>query len=68
MRDKSVHTYMIDDLTALKVNNLPGTFTDIKAGMQVRDYVERDPRTLDTLTVDLADPGPVLPVTPIKKK
>jgi hypothetical protein len=51
MRDKTLHPYKIDDITALKVNNVPGKVTDIKAGMVVDDYVERDGQTLDGLNV-----------------
>jgi hypothetical protein len=66
MRDKKTHTYTVDDLTALKVNNSPGKIADIQVGMQIKDYVERDPHTLDTLTIQYAAPGPA--PTPAKKK
>ena len=61
MRDKSTHTYTIDDLTAVTVNNSTGKIADVKAGMQIDNYVERDPRTLDTLTVSFASPAPQAP-------
>jgi hypothetical protein len=51
MRDKGPHTYKIDDVTQLKINNAPGKFGDIKAGMVVEDYVERDNDTLDLLSL-----------------
>ncbi len=44
-------TYRIDDTPALKVNGIPGKFSDIKQGMQVMDYLERDNDDLDSLTV-----------------
>jgi hypothetical protein len=51
MRDKTTHTYAIDDVTALKVNNVPGKIADVKAGMVVSDFVERDDHTLDSISV-----------------
>jgi hypothetical protein len=51
MRDKSTHTYAIDNFTTLTLNNVSGKITDIKAGMEVTDYVERDGSSLDTLTL-----------------
>jgi hypothetical protein len=51
MRDKTTHAYKIDDITALKVNGVTGKVSDIKAGMVVDDFVERDDQTLDGLTV-----------------
>jgi hypothetical protein len=61
MRNKQTHTYSLDDITMIKVNNVPGKITDIKTGMQVRDYVERDDHTLDKIVVDKADPAPSVP-------
>jgi hypothetical protein len=61
MRDKGFHTYKIDSLTTVTVNKNPGKFADIKVGMQVRDYVERDDQTLDSISVDKADPAPAVP-------
>ena len=58
MRDKTTHTYVIDDLTNLKVENRQGKVTDIKVGMQVTDYQERDPHTLDSAVIDPAQPPP----------
>jgi hypothetical protein len=63
MRDakEPTHVYTIDDLTTIQVNDDPGKISDIKAGMQVREYVERDGHTLDKITVSKADPAPVAP-------
>jgi hypothetical protein len=61
MRDKTNHSYVLDGLTAIKVNNSTGTIAQIKVGMQVRDFVERDAHTLDSITVSNADPAPVAP-------
>ena len=61
MRDKTTHTYKVYELTSIKVNFSSGKIADIKAGLQVRDYVERDDRTLDNITVDKADPAPAAP-------
>ena len=63
MRNKSVHTYKIDDVTAVKVSNTPSKFSDIKVGMKVDDSVERDNDTLDSITVE-TDHTP----SPAKKK
>jgi hypothetical protein len=46
-----LHTYKVDDFTKLKVNGVAGKFADIKPGMEVRDYIERDNDTLDGLTL-----------------
>jgi hypothetical protein len=48
---KVLHTYKVDDFTKLKVNGVAGKFADIKPGMEVRDYIERDNDTLDGLTL-----------------
>jgi hypothetical protein len=48
---KVLHTYKIDDFTKLKINGIPGKFADIKSGMEIRDYLERDNDTLDELTL-----------------
>ena len=63
MRDSNQppHTYAIDGGTALTVNNVKGTINQIKVGMQVRSYVERDDVALDSVDVGIADPGPVVP-------
>ncbi len=51
MNNHQLHTYKIDDFTQLKVNGVPGKIVDIKAGMEVKDYVERDNDDLDGLTL-----------------
>lgn len=50
-QSKQQHTYHIDGNTALTVNGISGAFGDIKAGMKVKDYSERDNDDLDSLTV-----------------
>ena len=62
---KQTHTYHIDDVTVLNVNGVPGKITDIKPGMEVKDYVERDNDDLDGLTlIGYGDEAK----TPAKKK
>jgi hypothetical protein len=51
MESKQTHTYRIDDMTVLKVNGVPGKLADIKSGMVVADYTERDNDDLDALTL-----------------
>ena len=58
MRNQLTHTYGFHDLTLIKVNGVKAKVADIKVGMQVRDYVERDSHTLDSITVDVADAPP----------
>ena len=48
---KLTHTYRIDNVTVLKVNGVPGQLSDIKKGMVVTDYTERDNDDLDGLTL-----------------
>jgi len=50
-RNKSTHTYKVDDLTKLTLNNQPGKFADIKVGMVVDDSLERDNDDLDGLSL-----------------
>jgi hypothetical protein len=49
--NKATHTYRIDGVTTLNINGNPGKFSDIKAGMEVKDYTERDNDDLDSLTL-----------------
>jgi hypothetical protein len=51
MRDKTLHTYAVYELTAITVNNLKGTLADIKPGMVVDDSMERDDTTLDSISL-----------------
>jgi hypothetical protein len=53
MRDakEPTHFYKIDDLTDLKVNYVKGTINQIKPGMEVKDYLERDDQSLDSVTL-----------------
>ena len=50
-RDKSKHTYKLDGMTQLKINNQDGKFADIKVGMVVDDSLERDNDDLDALSL-----------------
>ena len=64
MRDGSNHTYSFDDLSVIKVGDAssdPTTVDQIKVGMQVRDYVERDSHILDSIIVSPAAPAPTNP-------
>jgi hypothetical protein len=55
------HTYAIDAMTVLTVNDVKGTIDQVKVGMQVRSYVERDDLSLDSVAIGIADPAPVIP-------
>ena len=50
-RDGTEKTYKVDFMTVLKVNNSAGKISDVKAGMVVDDYLERDNDVLDSITV-----------------
>ena len=50
-KNNLTHTYRVDDMTTLVINGVPGKFGEIKSGMEVRDMVERDNDTLDSLTL-----------------
>lgn len=58
MKDNSTHPYKIDAGTSITVNNNPGTFADIKPGMEVISSTERDSSTLDAISVGVASPPP----------
>lgn len=45
-------TYTIDEITTITINNVPGTFADIRAGMVVNGTTERDNHTLDNITLE----------------
>ncbi|HEX4139624.1 MAG TPA: hypothetical protein VHY09_04705 [Candidatus Methylacidiphilales bacterium] len=62
------HTYRIDANTQLKVNGVPGTIADIKPGMEVKDYMERDNDDLDGLTLMGFGEEPATPTTAAKSK
>jgi hypothetical protein len=51
MRDKTLHAYKVDSVTSLKVNNVSGTVAQIRPGMVVDSFLERDDQTLDGLSV-----------------
>jgi hypothetical protein len=63
MRDakQPTHVYAIDAVTVLTVGNSAAKLDEVKVGMQVRSYVERDDKTLDSIDVSVADPPPVIP-------
>ena len=63
--DKSTHAYKIDDLTVLKINNQTGKVADIKVGMVVDDYIERDFQNLDSISLS-GYGGPLTAVDPKK--
>ncbi len=52
MRDNSLHDYKLDDFSAITVNHSKAKIAQIKLGMIVSDYVERDSQTLDKLSVE----------------
>ena len=51
MFDQAMHHYKIDPATVIVVNGGAGKFSNIKVGMQVNDYVERDSQTLDSISL-----------------
>ena len=51
MFDQAMHHYKIDLGTVITVNGGAGKISDIKVGMQLDDYVERDPETLDSISL-----------------
>jgi hypothetical protein len=57
-RTNKMQTYKIDDLTAVTVSGSPAALKDIKVGLQVVDYIERDGDTLDKITVETPDAAP----------
>ncbi len=66
-RDKSKHVYTVDAMTAVKAHGLDGSsIKNIKVGDQVCAYIERDDVALSSLDVEVAEPGPNIPVA--KKK
>ena len=67
MQSNLTHAYKIDDGTMITVSDNRGKFADLKAGLQVRDYKERDSATLDAISVSPADPAPPPPPTTPKK-
>ena len=68
MRDKRLRTYSLDDVTTITLNNSPGKIADIKPGMEMTDYVERDDHTLDSITLQgFGTPPPAAKAPPQKK-
>lgn len=61
MSNSSTQTYKVDFATKITVNGNPGKLSDITSGLQVRDLVERDSQTLDSISVSPADPAPKSP-------
>jgi hypothetical protein len=58
MSKRTKHTYGVDAATVVTVNDSRAGLADIVKGMQVRDSVERDSSTLDSISVSPADPAP----------
>jgi hypothetical protein len=67
MHGKQLHTYRIDDLTVLTINGVLGKLADIKSGMEVTSYLERDNDELDGLTLS-GQGGPIVSKDPAPKK
>ena len=59
MSTKGKAVFDIDDFTVITFHNETGKITDIRVGQQVFAYVQRDSHTLDSISVDVADPAPV---------
>jgi hypothetical protein len=57
-RDKKKQSYLIDGETQITVQNQSAKFDDIKVGMQVEGYINRDENTLESISVRTADPAP----------
>ena len=53
---KKPTVYVIDDLSTVTINSVPGKFADIKPGMFVMGTSERDSHTLDNITLQTARP------------
>jgi hypothetical protein len=62
--NSSKHIYTIDGSTTIVVFGRSGSLRDIPVGTEVKDYVERDSNTLDSIAVDKASPAPITPKTP----
>ncbi len=68
MRDKTLHTYVIDGLTNLTLNNAAGKVDGIKPGMVVDDFMERTDTILDSLTLSGYGETPAAPAAKPKPK
>jgi len=64
MRDGLKHVYTVDGGTNITVYGKSATLKDITANLEVKEFVERDSNTLDSITVDTASPKPELPPPP----
>lgn len=64
---KNPKTYTIDELTTVTINNVPGTFAEIRAGMEVMGTTERDGHTLDNITLEGSGTAPAEPPKPAPK-
>jgi hypothetical protein len=53
------HVYSLDSISTITVNNVPGKFSDIRAGMIVLGSTERDDHTLDNITLTTTPPSEV---------
>jgi len=58
MTTKTTKIYKVDSSTTITVNGQAGKLSDITSGLQVRDMVERDSESLDSISVSPADPAP----------
>lgn len=64
MFDRAMHHYKIDLGTLITVDGASGTINKIRVGMKVSDFVERDPETLDSISLVPGDDAP----SPVAKK
>ncbi len=67
MHSSLLHTYRLDENTVLTINGSRGKVADIKSGMEVTSYLERDNDELDGLTLS-GHGGPIVSTDPPKKK
>ena len=58
MFDQAMHHYKIDLGTVVTVDGAMGNLNKIKVGMKVSDFVERDPQTLDSISLVPGDDTP----------
>ncbi len=57
-REKKDVTYTADGNTAITVDGQPGTLKDVKTGMELTGYIERDETSLDSFSVQTATSPP----------
>jgi hypothetical protein len=56
--NKSIHVFKVDDFTTIRVNGNLAKIGDIKGGMLLADSSERNPQTLDSISVVPVSAGP----------